>query len=688
MHDKQIKILLIEDNPGDVRLIREMLKESGTSQHELSHADSLTLGIEYLARREYDVLLLDLGLPESQGFSTLNEVLSISLKLPIVVLTGITDEISGITAVKKGVQDYLVKGQLNSNLLVRSIRYAIERKRLENELIRNNKLLEQRVKERTSELECINKKLQLKITELVLMGKKLKESEERLRLLIESSQDGIFAYDRDIRYTLWNKAMEQISGIKREDILGKSPFDVFPFLDKVGEGKLFRKAVIGKASISSVMSYDVPQTGKSGYFISAHFPLYDTQGVIVGGMAIIRDVTDSRKMEEEQNKLRDQLYHAQKLESIGTLAGGIAHDFNNILAIIMGYGNILQRNIEKDSQSSFYIQKIQKSAERATNLVHGLLAFSRRQECNRKPVAISKILINVKNLLLRLIGEDIVLDVVIADKEPVVMANSGQMEQVLMNLATNARDAMPDGGRLSIHADIVKIDSKFIQANGYGKIGKYMLISVNDTGIGMSKETQRRIFEPFFTTKEVRKGTGLGLSIAYGIVKQHDGYITVESEPDKGSTFRIYLPVIKSIAYEEKPTPLPTCLNGRETILLAEDEEDVRNLMRSILEDAGYKVIEAINGCDTVNKFLENKEDIDLLLLDAIMPTKNGREAYEDIRRIRPDIKVLFLSGYSENVINKRIILEKRFHFISKPFSEIMLLKKIREILDSSTVST
>ena len=402
------------------------------------------------------------------------------------------------------------------------------------------------------------------------------------------------------------------------------------------------------------------------------------------------DVTEKRCMEDERKALIEQLYHSQKLESVGTLAGGIAHDFNNILAIIIGYGNLLEKSFGKDNPSRIYIQKILKSAERATNLVQGLLAFSRKQESCPKPVSISRILLTVNNLLLRLIGENIILDIVPPNKDCVVMADCGQMEQVLLNLATNARDAMPNGGKLIIRADIMELGNEFIRTHGYGEIGAYVRISVTDTGTGMDKETLRRIFQPFFTTKEVGKGTGLGLSIVYGIIKQHGGYINVESEPGKGATFRIYLPVItKSTVEEEKSTPLPVpaYLSGTDTILLAEDEEDVRNLAKSLLEDAGYKVIAAVDGYDTINKFMGNKDTINFLLLDVIMPTKNGQEAYEEIRKIRPGIKALFMSGYSESVIHQKTILKEGLYYISKPFSQTMLLKKVREILDNSIVS-
>lgn len=686
MQDNQIKILLIEDNPGDVRLIQDIIKESGNTRYELSHADGLSSGMEFLTKSEYDVLLLDLGLPESQGLSTLNKILSLSLKLPIVVLTSLTDEMAGVMAVQKGIQDYLVKGRLDSNLLVHSIRYAIERKKLQDELVKSNEFLEQRVLERTSALERANKKLQLKIEEL-------KQTRERIELLfhaIEQSPGIIVITDNKGNIEYVNLKFMQLTGYTYEEVIGKNPRilksgktppeEYKQLWDTITSGGAWRGKFCNKK-----------KNGELYWESSIISSVRNSEGIITNFIAINEDITEltaERKlMKEEQKKLRDQLYHVQKLESIGTLAGGVAHDFNNILSIIIGYGNLLEKSLGKGILSRIYIQKILKSAERATNLVQGLLAFSRKQGSCQKPAPINSILLPVKSLLSRLIGEDIVLDIVPAKKDCIVMADSGQMEQVLINLATNARDAMPNGGKLTIQADIVELGGEFIRTHGYGETGEYARISVFDTGVGMDKETQQRIFEPFFTTKEVGKGTGLGLSIVYGIIKQHGGYINVESKPGKGAAFRIYLPLIKSTVEEGKPTSLPAYLNGTETILVAEDEEEVRNLTKLLLEEAGYTVIAAVDGYDTINKFMENKDTINFLLLDAVMPTKNGREAYEEIRKIRPDIKALFMSGYSESFINKKIILKEGLYHISKPFSQTMLLKNVREILDNSAVS-
>jgi len=283
---------------------------------------------------------------------------------------------------------------------------------------------------------------------------------------------------------------------------------------------------------------------------------------------------------------------------------------------------------------------------------------------------------------MRVMREDIKLTTVLADKRCMVMADTGQMEQVLMNLATNARDAMPEGGILSISTDIVEMGDEYIKAHGYGKVGKYVLISISDTGKGMDEKTKERIFEPFFTTKEVGKGTGLGLAIVYGIIKQHNGYIDVDSESGKGTTFRIYLPLIESEVEKEKPHIHVIQKGGTETVLIAEDEEDVRGLMKMVLEGHGYKVIEAVDGLDAINKFKENMDKIHLLLFDVIMPNKSGKEAYYAINEIRPGIKALFMSGYSKDIIQEDIS-RLGLHFVSKPILPTELLKKVREALDT-----
>ena len=390
-----------------------------------------------------------------------------------------------------------------------------------------------------------------------------------------------------------------------------------------------------------------------------------------------------RTRDEEKKRLEEQLWHAQKMEAVGTLAGGIAHDFNNILTAIIGYGNLLQMEIYENDSARSEVEQILASAERAANLTRSLLAFSRKQLIQSQPITLNENIKDVEKLLTRLIREDIEIKLRLSSEDLIVMADPGQLEQVLMNFATNARDAMPGGGVLTITTESVELKREFFSAHGPEKPGKYALISISDTGLGMDKKTRERIFDPFFTTKEVGRGTGLGLSMIYGIIKQHEGYIDVSSKPGKGTTFRVYLPLTESeVDKKKKLESLSRLEGGEETVLIAEDDDSVRTLSKEVLEQSGYKVIEAIDGEDAVGKFDENKEKIQLVLLDVIMPKKNGKEAYEEIRKIRPDIKTVFISGYSSDILHDYDIMEEGINFIAKPVSPEVLLRKVREVLD------
>lgn len=391
---------------------------------------------------------------------------------------------------------------------------------------------------------------------------------------------------------------------------------------------------------------------------------------------IIEDISERRRLEE-------QLRHSQKLEAVGQLAGGIAHDFNNILTAIIGYGNLLIMKKGEDETVRNYSEHVLTLSEKAAHLTQSLLAFSRKQVINLQPVEINSLIQRVEKILERIIGEEVELKTSLAQRETTVRADSTHLEQVFMNLATNARDAMePGGGLLTISTEVAAIGPEFIARYGYGEPGTYALISVSDTGHGMDEETSKRIFEPFFTTKEVGKGTGLGLAVVYGIIKQHNGYINVYSSPGMGSTFKIYLPIIderEEALASEQPEEIR---GGRETILLAEDEPAVREVNRSILEEFGYTVIEAVDGEEAVAKFRARSAGIDLLLLDLIMPKKNGREAYEEILKIRPDVKAIFMSGYAADLMRAKGALHSDVELVSKPLAPGELLKKVRETIE------
>ena len=416
--------------------------------------------------------------------------------------------------------------------------------------------------------------------------------------------------------------------------------------------------------------------GNPSYYEVKSYPMKDISGDVVSAIEVTIDIT-------EKTKLQEQLQHAQKMEAIGILAGGIAHDFNNVLSAVMGYGSMLDMRMQGGDPLRSYVKQILAASERAAALTQSLLAFSRKQIINLKPVVLNEVVRNIAKLLAVLIREDIELRTEFSLTDNItVMADAGQIEQVLMNLATNARDAMPDGGVLTIETSSVCVEEEFAEKYDFDRPGMYALISVSDTGIGIGASTRDKIFEPFFTTKEIGKGTGLGLSIVYGIIRQHGGDVHVCSEPGQGTTFKIYIPVAETAPEEAKKEEIALPEHGTETVLVAEDDETLRNLSKSVLEIFGYTVITAVDGEDAISKFRANSDKIRLLIFDLIMPRKSGKEAYEEILKMRPGIKVLFMSGYTADVISQQGGFEEGVEFLYKPVLPTDLLKKVREILD------
>jgi PAS domain S-box-containing protein len=463
-------------------------------------------------------------------------------------------------------------------------------------------------------------------------------------------------------------------GYDMEDVVGKMKFT--DMLSPMG-ARVYRKHFPQLEEGGYIKDIELEMVRKDGTIMPVLLgatAVKDETGTLVMSRITVSDITDFKKLES-------QLRQAQKMEAIGQLAGGIAHDFNNIMSAIINYAYLIKNCMNEDDPLRDQIEQIGALSMKASEITRGLLAFSRKNIVNLMPLHINKVLLDTGKMLSKFIGEDIQINFRLSDKNLTIMADSSNIEQVIINLATNARDAMPEGGSLTIETDLVIIDDAYIHMHGFGTRGTYALLSVTDTGIGMDEKTRQRIFEPFFTTKELGKGTGLGLAIIYGIVKQHEGYITVYSEPGTGTTFRVYFPLVNAAVPEVKEIK-PSDLTGRaETILVAEDEAAVRNSERIILEKSGYRVIEAVNGDDAIEKYEEYKNNIDLLLLDVIMPKKNGKEAYEEIKKITPGIKVIFTSGYSAEIIDKKGIITDGFYHILKPVSPDKLLSTIKEAL-------
>ncbi len=516
------------------------------------------------------------------------------------------------------------------------------------------------------------KKLEDAITRRKHAEERIKESEERYRTLFENAHDMIQGISPDGHFIYVNPAWLKTMGYAWDELQKLTIFDILHPGYISYFMTLFEKVMSGE-SLDNVATIFISKDGKQVNVegnLSARF---------IGGKAfacygIFRNITEHKKLEA-------QLLQAQKMEAIGQLAGGIAHDFNNLLTAIIGYGNLLKTEVSKDNRLSSYISQILSAADRAAHLTNDLLTFSRKQIVNTKPVNLNKIVQEVENLLSRIIREDIELSTVLTDNDVTIMADRTQIEQVLMNLATNSRDAMPDGGSLIIRTELTELDNEFIKAHGYGRPGSYALLTFEDTGTGIDERTRERIFEPFFTTKEVGKGTGLGLAMVYGIVKQHDGYINIYSEPDRGTTFKMYFPLIQPKGEETKPAASLSVKKGTETILIGEDDIYVRKLIKEILLNVGYEIMEAVDGEDVLRVFHEKKDEIQLLILDVIMPKKHGKEVYDEIKKVKPDIKVIFISGYSIDLLHKKGILEEGLNFIPKPVLPEALLTKVCEVL-------
>jgi len=492
----------------------------------------------------------------------------------------------------------------------------------------------------------------------------------RLVTAIEQAAEDILITDADGIIEYVNPAFESVTGYVREEVIGRRPdFLVSGLHDREFYENLWETIRAGKVWTGTIVN-----RRKDGTFIheeSTVGPLVDSSGAITGYISLNRDVT-------RQVQLESQLHQSQKMEVIGQLAGGIAHDFNNILSAIIGYSNLVQIKLPPDDPVRKYVDQIVASSGKAAILTQSLLAFSRKQIIDPKPLDVNAAITGTKKLLSRLITEDIVLRTELCAGSLVVMADLVQMDQVLMNLVANARDAMPAGGTLTISTR----RARGIDGKEGGREEWFACISVSDTGIGMDARTREKVFEPFFTTKESGKGTGLGLAIVYGIVEQHNGTIRVASEPGHGTTFEVFLPVVEALPGEEAETVADNP-RGSEKILVVEDNEELRSLLCTVLSEQGYRVFEAVDGLDALET--QKQCQADLVILDVVMPKMNGKEAYDRLRSIDPNIRVLFMSGYTDDIIHQKGILDETIEYIAKPILPRDLLKKVREMLDGET---
>ena len=503
----------------------------------------------------------------------------------------------------------------------------------------------------------------------------LRRSEEQFRTLVESARDVIFALSPDGLFTALNSAFETITGWTREEWLGK-PFTGLLHADDVkAANELFSRVLRLEPRPSAQLRF---RHRDGSYLVGdVHANLHRQDVRVLGLLGIVRDVTDRVRLE-------DELRQAQKMEAVGRLAGGVAHDFNNLLTAIGGYSDLLLSDLAPGDPRRSDVEEIKKAAERAAALTRQLLAFSRRQVLQPRVLDLNVVVVGAEKLLRRLIGEDVRLATRLEPSLGAVRADAGQLEQVVMNLAVNARDAMRGGGTLTLETRSVDITkARRTEEQAPMPPGPYIELRVSDTGVGIDAETKRHLFEPFFTTREKGKGTGLGLATVYGIVKQSGGFIWVDSEPGRGTTFTIHLPrVDERVDADEAGRPVRSEVSGTETVLLVEDEVAVRTVVRESLRVHGFKVLEAQDGEVALRVAADATAPIDLLLTDVVMPGLSGRALADRLTAERPGLRVLYMSGYTDDALGPHGVLEPGLHYLQKPFAPDVLARKVREVLD------
>jgi len=525
----------------------------------------------------------------------------------------------------------------------------------------------------------------------------LRHQSDRLAITLASIGDGVISTDKDGIVTFINPTAERLTGCLAADANGKKLSDLYNIVDELtGEpiDDIFNRIRSTRAQVELPGVVDlISCDGRKIPISDIGAPIIDPSGAFIGAVIVFQDVTAKREAERALLEGEARIQQSQKLEAIGTLTGGIAHDFNNLLQAILGYSQLSLTQVAVGDRVHNNLVTIESAATRGAELTQKLLAFAKRQRLDRKVTDLNDCISEILKLLERVIGEDIKVSFIPATDLKPVMADRAQIEQVIMNLSVNARDAMPRGGRLTIETRNIEIDDHYCRQNPTFQPGSYVQILVSDTGVGMEKETLLHIFEPFFTTKEVNKGTGLGLSMVYGIIEQHGGHLNVYSEPGKGTTFKIFLPIHASETVAEQIVAKPTPVGGTETILVAEDEESLRALAEDALRALGYNVITAENGQAAVEIYGERKHEIDLLLFDVVMPVMGGAEAYRQIRDAGGSQQVIFMTGYTSDILDGSLGLptdaaeQTEAAVIQKPYTLDTLGRTVRETLDKQIAS-
>jgi len=639
-----LHILLLEDRETDAELTLNAVRRAGFDP-KWTRVETEKEFIARLADR-IDVILADYSMPQFTALKALDIMNQRGLNIPFIIVSGTIGEETAVEAIKNGASDYLLKDRLGR--LGNAIRLAIDQKKLKEE--RNH------------------------------MMEALVWAEAKYRSIFENAVEGIYQSTPDGRYVTANPALARMFGYD-------TPAELIREVTHIGRqlyvdpNEWARFHVLLNQN-NVVMNFETKVRHRDGRIIwisEQARAVRDVFGVITFFEGFVQNITDRQEAEEK-------LMRAQKMEAIGHFAGGVAHDFNNIITVISGVSELIRDELPENPAVRDYIQEIQRATQQAALLTRQLLALGRKQIMEVKVFDVNELIANIEKMLFRVLGEDVELKTRASGKKNLIKADPGQIEQVLLNLVVNARDAMPGGGKLTIETSTVTMDSISAATHLNARAGPYERISVSDSGSGMTQEVLAHIFEPFFTTKEVGKGTGLGLATSFGIIKQSGGFITVSTEPRIGSTFHVHLPSVldKTAArkFVQKEDRMP---RGSETILLVEDDASVRKLSARILEKLGYRVITAAEGADALHTLESRSDEIDMIFSDVIMPKTGGQTLHDQVLAKWPKMKFLFCSGYTDQSIGNHRLLDPAMPYLQKPFSPQQLAIKVREVLDQTT---
>ncbi|MEX2156902.1 MAG: response regulator [Gemmatimonadales bacterium] len=635
--NEPVRVLMLEDSEHDAALIRRELGRL-PAPSDIRHVATEAAFVAALTEFAPHIVLSDHNIPSFGGWAALELAQRALPHAPFILITGSLDEETAVAYLKAGATDYILKDRLVR--LGPAVVEALQRAR---------------------------------------QRRALRHHERLLRQIIDANPSLIFVKDWDGRFVLVNQAVAEIYGTTVDSLVGKTDADFNPNEEEVAHFLRNDREVMSSARPKLIAEEPVthPGTRETRWFQTIKVPLRLPNDDFPKLLGVATEITERKRLEQ-------QLLQSQKMEAVGQLAGGVAHDFNNILTAIVGYTDLLAADFSPNDRHLEDLEEIRKAARRAAALTRHLLAFSRKQVLEPRVIDLNTIVQNLDKMLRSLISENIDLRTAYAPKLAAARADPNQLEQVIMNLAINARDAMPEGGTLTIETGNATLDATYAAHHLSVVPGEYVMLAVSDTGSGMDEDTKARIFEPFFTTKPPGRGTGLGLSTVYGIVKQSGGNIWLYSEPGKGTTFKVYLPAVDAAAEEPgKPAVNAVRKGGRETILVVEDDEQLRRLAHRALAGQGYAVLEADRGATALDIARRHKGRIDLLLTDVVMPDTNGRKLAEALLGERPGLRVLFMSGYPDGAIAHHGMLDDGVAYLAKPFTTEAVTRKVREILDT-----